>query len=282
LQRTPQSNIGKASGGGVDMSIDYNKYFSKDLWAAFRGNFTYAASRYDYYEEPAYTDAPWRRRTGRKLSQQWGFVAERLFLDEQEVANSPAQFGSYMAGDIKYKDINGDDIINDNDMVPIGFPTTPEINYGFGLSLGYKALDFSCFFAGSARSAFWVSPTATAPFINQRMLLQYYADSHWSENDKDIYSLWPRLSVSAVENNNKTSTWFMYDGSYLRLKTAEVGYTMPTQLFRKTGVASARVYFSGSNLAVWSVFDLWDPEMAGSGVGYPLQRVWNLGLNIEF
>jgi TonB-linked SusC/RagA family outer membrane protein len=295
LQATPKSNIGKAGGGGVDLSVDYSKSFTKDLWAVLRGNFTYAASKYDYYEEPDYSDVPWRSHTGQKIAQKWGFVAERLFLDEYEVANSPTQFGIYGAGDIKYKDINGDKIINDNDMVPIGFPTTPEINYGFGISLGYKSLDFSCFFSGSARSAFWIDPGATAPFVNRkdddnllkafstnRALLQYWADDHWTEQNKNIQAMWPRLSANHVENNEKVSTWWMRDGSFLRLKTAEVGYNLPKKWFGKLGLQSARFYMNGSNLFVLSTFKMWDPEMAGNGISYPLQRVLNLGMNLEF
>jgi len=290
LQATPKSNIGKASGGGFEVSLDYSKSFTNGFWATVRGNYTYAASKYEYYEEPNYDDVPWRSHKGQKIKQTWGFVAERLFLDDYDVANSPTQFGVYGAGDIKYKDIDGDKVITDNDKVPIGFPTTPEVNYGFGVSLGYKGFDLSCFFQGSARSAFWISANKTAPFVQDaidgyttnRMMLQYYADDYWSEQNRNIYALWPRLSASHVSNNEQTSTWWMRDGAFLRLKTAELGYTLPEPLFRKLGVASARFYLSGSNLYVWSVFKMWDPEMAENGVGYPLQRVLNLGLNVEF
>jgi TonB-linked SusC/RagA family outer membrane protein len=297
LQATPSANIGKASGGGVDISLDYNKSFSKDIWVVFRGNFTYAASKYDTYEEPDYSDVPWRTHKGQKISQEYGFVAERLFLDDDEVNNSPTQFGVYGAGDIKYKDINDDGVINDNDKVPIGYPKTPEINYGFGISAGYKNLDFSCFFQGSARSAFWIDPERVAPFINRnsgdvdktlhpfttnRALLQYWADSYWSEQNKDVYALWPRLSPIVIENNMKTSTWFMHDGSFLRLKSVEIGYSLPKKWIERFKMHNIRFYASGSNLFVISAFKMWDPEMAGDGLKYPLQRVFNLGVNVEF
>ncbi|MDR2425362.1 MAG: TonB-dependent receptor [Prevotellaceae bacterium] len=286
----PSSNIGQASGGGVDMSVDYSKTFGKDLWMVLRGNFTYAASKYDVYEEPDYVDTPWRSHKGRKISQQYGYVAERLFLDEAEVANSPVQFGEYGAGDIKYKDINGDMKIDENDQVAIGFPTTPEIIYGFGISVGWKNFDLSTFFQGSARSSFWIDPNATAPFVNakvgdltsNRAMLQYYADSHWSEDSRNIYALWPRLSTYGISNNNKTSTWFMRDGSFLRLKTAEIGYTLPKALANKVFLQNARIYLSGTNLMVFSKFKMWDPEMAGNGLAYPVQRVFNIGLNVDF
>jgi TonB-linked SusC/RagA family outer membrane protein len=287
---TPQSNIGKANGSGVDMSVDYNKSFTKDFWTVIRGNFTYAASKYEFYDEPDYTETPWRQHTGQKISQTYGFIAERLFIDENEVMSSPTQFGSYGAGDIKYKDINGDFKIDDNDQVPIGFPTTPEIIYGFGISAGYKNLDISCFFQGSARSSFWINPGNTAPFVGggvagfttNRAMLQYWADNHWSEDNRNLYALWPRLSEGIIDNNNKTSTWFMRDGSFLRLKTAEIGYSLPKSWIARVRLSSARFYVSGSNLLLLSNFKMWDPEMAGNGLQYPLQRVFNLGLNIEF
>jgi TonB-linked SusC/RagA family outer membrane protein len=296
LQVTPRANIGEATGSGFEASVDYSKSFTKDIWALVRGNFTYAASKYHVYEEPDYwaAGAPWRSHVGRKLSQTYGYIAERLFIDEEEVANSPTQtFGEYGAGDIKYKDINGDMRIDENDQVPIGFPTTPEIIYGFGISGGYKNFDFSVFLQGSARSSFWISPSNTAPFVKDtreslnafntnRAMLQYYADSHWTEDDRNVYALWPRLSESPIPNNQVTSTWFMRDGSFLRLKTAEIGYTLPSQWVQRIHFSSARFYVSGNNLAVLSAFKMWDPEMGDNGLAYPLQRVINFGVNVEF
>jgi TonB-linked SusC/RagA family outer membrane protein len=294
LQVTPRANIGEASGNGFEVSVDYTKSFNRDLWVLARGNFTYASSKYQVYEEPDYiaAGASWRSHVGQKLSQTYGYIAERLFIDDEEVMNSPTQtFGEYGAGDIKYKDINGDMQIDQNDQVPIGFPTTPEVIYGFGLSAGYRHFDVSCFFQGSARSSFWINVSgdkeSTVPFVSyfaggNRAILQYYADSHWSEDNRDIYALWPRLSEVALSNNQQTSTWFMRDGSFLRLKTAEIGYTVPEKLSRRLRMEKVRLYLSGSNLAVFSAFKMWDPEMAGNGLNYPLQRVFNIGANIEF
>ncbi|MDR2472750.1 MAG: TonB-dependent receptor [Tannerella sp.] len=289
LQVNPRANIGEASGSGWEVSIDYSKSFTPELWTLIRGNFTYASSKYQIFEEPDYfaAGAPWRSRVGNKLSQVYGYVAERLFIDDEEVANSPTQtFGEYGAGDIKYKDINGDMRIDQNDQVPIGFPTTPEIIYGFGLSGGYKNFDANIFFQGSARSSFWINPGSTAPFVGgsgtNRAMLKVYADSHWTEDDRDIYAVWPRLSETAISNNQQTSTWFMRNGSFLRVKTAEIGYTLPKNIATKAKVANLRLYASGNNLGVISAFKMWDPEMGDNGLAYPLQRVLNIGLNIEF
>lgn len=286
-----RANIGEASGKGMDISIDYNHYFNKNFWIQGLGNFTYATNQYKVYEEPVY-DEPWRSRIGHSIQQEWGYIAERLFIDEYEVANSPRQFGNYMAGDIKYRDVNGDGRITEADMVPIGFPTVPEIVYGFGLSIGYKSWDISAFFQGVARESFQIGTASTAPFIDfdgnaafksNNQLLKAYAENHWSEeNNRDVFALWPRLSETIISNNNQRSTWFQRDGSFLRLKKAEIGYTLPNKIANKFYMKSLRVYVSGINLLCWSKFKLWDVEMANNGLGYPIQKVYNIGLYTEF
>ena len=167
-------------------------------------------------------------------------------------------------------------------MVPIGNPTSPEIIYGFGLSAGYKGFDASVFFQGLGNESFWINAKDTSPFQGQTQLLNAYSESHWSEDNQDVYALWPRLSPSVNNNNIQSSTWFMRDGSFLRLKQAEVGYTLPQKLLKKYHVDKLRLYVSGTNLLTWSRFKLWDPEMAGDGLGYPIQRVFNIGINLTF
>ncbi len=290
-----KANLGKAKGHGVDMELNYEKSFNKDWWMTGRGTFTYATSEAVEWEEPDYSSTPWLSKIGKSLGQEWGYIAERLFIDDEEVKNSPTQFGNYMAGDIKYRDVNGDGKISELDKVPIGYPTTPEINYGFGLSVGYKGLDASFFFQGSARQSFWLDQKKITPFMDansgqsdddglkgENQVLQVIADSYWSESNRNPYAFWPRLSNQSVENNNQKSTWFMQDATFLRLKSVEVGYTVPQMLTKKVKVQNLRVYVSGTNLLCWSKFKLWDPEMAGNGLGYPIQRVINVGINLGF
>ena len=285
LRTIPQSNVGVARGEGFETEVKYSRTYRKGIWLVANGNFTYAASTFKKYEEPDYSDVPWRSRIGLKISQPMGLIAERLFIDEEEVNNSPRQlFGEYGAGDIKYKDINGDGQIDSDDMVPIGYPTVPEIIWGGGFSFGYKSFDLSVFFQGSARSSFFIAPESITPFINngQRGLLQYIADDHWSENNRDIYAFWPRLSEYAIANNNQTSTHWLRNGAFVRLKSAELGYTVPEKISKKAAISMLRFYVSGTNLLLWSKFKMWDPEMAGNGLGYPVQRVVNLGVNLNF
>lgn len=286
LLDTPQANVGEAKSRGVDLSMDYNHYFNKDLWAQVRGNFTYATNEVVKFEELAYRDEPWKSRIGHPVGQTWGYIAERLFVDQEEVDNSPQQnFGDYTGGDIKYRDVNGDGQITTLDQVPMGYPRTPEIVYGFGFSMGYKNFDISAFFQGLAKESFWINPRATAPFIGDKQLLDVYAENHWNKNTRDIYALWPRLTNSSTQglnNNSQTNTWFMRDGSFLRLKGAEIGYTLPSSLASRLSISKFRIYASGRNLFAWSSFKLWDPEMAGNGLGYPIQRVFNIGAKLNF
>lgn len=281
----PQANVGIGQGKGFETEIKYNKTFQKGLWLVVNGTFTYASGRFKKYDEPDYSDIPWKSRVGLKMSQSMGLIAERLFIDEEEVQNAPRQlFGEYGAGDIKYKDINGDGQIDADDMVPIGYPTVPEIIYGGGFSFGYKAFDLSLFFQGSGRSSFFISPAAITPFVDrgQRGLLQYIADDHWSENNRNINAFWPRLSEYAISNNNQQSTHWLRNGSFVRLKSAEFGYTLPARITKKAYISTLRLYASGTNLLLWSKFKMWDPEMAGNGLGYPVQRVINFGFRTTF
>lgn len=284
LADTVQANIGQAYSRGVDLSLNYNATISNDLWVEAMGNFTYATGRFKVYEEPPYMPSEkYRSRIDRPVSQTWGYIAERLFVDDEEARNSPRQnFGEYGGGDIKYTDVNRDGQITAADMVPLGYPTRPEITYGFGISAGYKGFDLSAFFQGSARESFWIDPVATAPFAGDKQLLKAYADDHWSEDNRNVYALWPRLSPTPNANNMQRSSWFMRDGSYLRLKQVELGYNVPKQFQKRLRTSTLRLYLNASNLFVLSSFKLWDVEMGGEGLGYPPQRVINVGLNVTF
>ena len=292
LQSPTRANVGEASSKGFEMSLDYKDNITNDFFVAVRANFSFATSKYEVYEELDYVNAglPWRSRIGLNLSQPFGYIAERLFIDEADIANSPIQtFGDYMPGDIKYKDINNDGIIDINDEVPIGYPTTPEIIYGFGTSASFRNFDFSFFFQGSARSSFFIDAYNTSPFIDtsgsaigNNALLSAWANDHWSENDRNLYASWPRLSNQLIDNNNRNSTWWLRDGAFLRLKSIEFGYSFTDKLTEKLGFSAGRIYVSGTNLLTFSKFKLWDIEMGGNGLGYPIQKGANLGLNINF
>ncbi len=292
-----RANIGSANSSGLEFTLDYNHFFNQDVWLRVNTTFTYAKSVYDDYEQIVPEGMWWLEYSGQAIGQQRGLIAERLFIDEADIANSPVQtFDNsneigVMPGDIKYKDINDDGIINSYDMVPIGYTAVPQIESGVGFSFGAHGFDFSCFFRLAGRVSFMIDPTGnsygdgsvgTAPFIGNHSLMQAWADDHWSESNRDPYALWPRLSNTARPNNEQPSTWWLRDGSYIRLKSAEIGYTIPSKYTRKIKAENIRIYVSGLNLFTLSKFDLWDVEMGSSGLNYPIQRVFNLGANINF
>ncbi|QBQ43082.1 TonB-dependent receptor [Sphingobacterium psychroaquaticum] len=289
LQVPIVANTNKAESRGVDLMLNYNKTLNNSWWMNWRSTLTYAKSKLLIVDEPAYAES--YRYTVNYPAKQWfGYVAERLFVDDQEVLNSPTQIGTpgvhYLGGDIKYKDLNGDGRITDLDKVALGYPENPELIYGFGGSLGYQGIDFSFFFQGSARSSFFLNPENISPFYqnggNQNGLLQAIADSHWSEDNRDLYALWPRLSEGVIANNNQVSSWWLRDGAFLRLKSVEFGYTFKQSLMERIRAKNLRIYANGMNLFSVSKFKLWDVEMGGKGIGYPVQAVYNLGLQFTF
>ena len=288
LTTTISSNLGEVKSNGIDLSIDYNKAFNSGLIISGRGNFTYATNEVLINGEPDYT-YDYLSRIGHPVNQAWGLVAERLFIDQADIDNSPEQFNgfssssnTYMPGDIKYTDINQDGVVNELDRVPIGKPTVPEIVYGFGVSASYKGYDFSVFMQGVARTSFFINPNDISPFVNERNALDVIADNHWSINNPDPNAFWPRLSTYAIANNEQQSTWWQRDGDFLRLKNVEIGYTFPDRSSGLFSGLNTRIYFSGLNLLTFSKFDLWDTEMGGNGLGYPPQKVYNIGLQVNF
>ena len=276
---TPWANIGKVDNSGVDISVDYNKAFSKDLILSLRGTFTYAHNEIVEMDEPKYKWA-YQYKAGHPINSIQCLIAEGLFRDEEEIASSPSQdiyATTYpiRPGDVKYRDLNDDKIIDDNDMCWTGNPTVPEIIYGFGFSLKYKGFDCSAFFQGQGKVSILMynyHPFATAATPGSG-LMRWIADEHWSEDDPNPKALYPRLSPLWNNNNTKASTLYVRNGKMLRLKTAEIGYT-----YKKM-----RVYVSGTNLLTFAPFKYWDPEKgSGNGLGYPLQRTYNLGFQFNF
>lgn len=275
---TPWGNIGKVDNRGIDLSVDYNKAFSKDLILSLRGTFTYAHNEIVSMDEPYYKyDYQYKR--GHPINSTKGLIADGFYKDEADIASSPESIYAtrypLQPGDIKYRDLNNDNIIDDNDKCWISNPTVPEIIYGFGFSLKYKSLDVSAFFQGQGKVSILMSNVH--PFSTKSVpgfgLMQWIADGHWSEADPNPKAVYPRLSSQWNEHNGQTSTLYVRNGRMLRLKTAEIGYTYKMM----------RVYLSGTNLLTFAPFKYWDPEKgSGNGLSYPLQRTFNLGFQFNF
>jgi TonB-linked SusC/RagA family outer membrane protein len=297
------TNLGVVDSKGIDLSADYKQNFNNGLWTSFRGNFTYSTNKYTYIEEPNYPET-WRHFIGQPISRGYGYIAERLFVDDNEARNSPTQIMSIndaydnkingilpQGGDIKYKDVNGDGKIDNLDQVFLGYPETPEIVYGFGFSSGFKGFDLSAFFQGQTRVSFFIDPRKVSPFVERNVayidgntqVLKEFANNHWSEENQNLYALYPRLGTSsaAIANNLQPSTWWLRDASFIRLKSLEIGYTLPSSISKSLRISNCRLYFNGLNLITWSPFKMWDPELGGNGFSYPIQKVFNVGLNVN-
>ncbi|MBO9618899.1 MAG: SusC/RagA family TonB-linked outer membrane protein [Niabella sp.] len=289
------SNVGTADIKGLDLTANYTQRFSNKLSVAFMSNLTFSQGRYGNYEEPPYTNEPWRRKSGSLLNQQFGYIAERLFVDNKEAASSPSQnFGGPlpMGGDIKYRDVNGDGQITVADQVPIGLPTVPEIVYGFGLSARYKGFDLGFRFQGQARVSFFIKPQDISPFVippsdehipGQSQVLTAVANDYWSESKQNLYAFYPRLGTSStlITNNLQTSTWWMRNGDFLRLKMVELGYNLSQRIAERIKFKSCRIYINAFNPLLFSKFKLWDAELGGNAFTYPIQKVYNLGINVS-
>ncbi len=275
----PYGNLGAVLNRGVDLSVDYRKIINKDWSVTARGTFTYAHNEVVENDESPYKQYPYTSQIGKPLNTVFGLVADGLFESEEDVANSPRQTynnGNCMPGDIKYRDLNGDGVIDDNDRTYIGYPEVPEIMYGFGASLQWRNLDFSFFFQGRAHVS--INMKNMHPFRDTSKsgygMLNWIAQDHWSEENPNPNAAYPRLDYDWNYNNTEYSTFWIKDGSFLRLKNLEIGYTIKD---------FARIYCSGTNLFIISPFKYWDAEMgSGNGLTYPLQRTVQLGVQFNF
>ena len=274
----PWDNMGKMNNEGVELSLNYNKSFNKDLNVSLMANFTYNANKIIYQDEPLYPTV-WQTAIGKPYNYTKGYIAEGLFTSQEEIDNWPVQnLGSTpQVGDIKYRDLNGDGIISDADQCLISkYNTTPRIQYGFGATVNYKKFDFGIFFNGSGMRT--IMTNGMDPFqegigVGNRNVIKYIADDYFSEDKGNFDAKYPRLGLltSEIKNNQVNSTYWMRNGSFMRLKNLEIGYRIPY----------GRIYVSGSNLLTFSPFDLWDPELSGWN-SYPLQRTVNVGLQLNF
>lgn len=269
----PWSNKGKVDNWGIELSVNWRKEFTKDLYVDFRGNFTYTENKYVNLDEPVYPYV-WKTSTGKPLSRTTGYIAQGLFSSQEEIDNSPTQnLGSTVKpGDIKYRDVNGDGKIDGSDQVMISpYGTTPRIQYGLGMNVTYKKFDFGVFFNGSAKRTIMIS--GISPFgQSDYNVMQFIADDYWSESNPNPNAKYPRLGLTSSQtaNNTVASTYWMRNGNFIRFKTLELGYKF------KYG----RVYLNGDNIAVFSPFKLWDPELSWNA--YPLQRTFNIGVQLNF
>lgn len=282
-------NSGVVDVKGLEIVLGHRKQINKDLNYSINGNFTFARNRYVEIDDspniPSY-----QRRTGQALGSVLGYVSDGLYQDENDLRYSPKTSDEVRIGDIKYKDINGDGVINKDDRVWIANSPLPEIVYGLNFDLQYKWFDLSLFFQGAAKTDVMLSGTYSAlgysdgTFFTQAFKWgsnppRYLVEGSWTPDNRDAE--YPRLSTQSSANNAAISDFWKRDASYLRLKNAQIGVTIPRAIVQKAKLESLRVYLSGANLLTFSKLKYIDPEAPSVNNGYyPQQRTFTLGVNI--
>ena len=295
--KAPWANFGKVKNQGIEMTLNFHKQWTKDLFTSAYANFTYAKNEVVEKDEPDALKGTHRSQTGRSMNELWGLTAERLFTyddfneDGTLKDGIPSQEGvgavKLYPGDIKYVDVNGDGVITEEDEGFIGGTVDPRIVYGFGGVISYKNFDLNFFFQGTGDmyrviggQPYFLPGGGTTTEGNA---YAYNLDDRWTETNQDPYAFWPRLTYGPNKNNYRASTWWKKDMSFLRCKTIEVGYTFPKAWFERFYVKSCRVFVSGNNLFCLSDFKLWDPELGtNDGLKYPMNRSVMFGIDVNF
>lgn len=245
---------------------------------------SYSSAKNEVVEKAEqFRNYPWMYETGNPRSTRMGYVFDRFFTETDDFASLPSQssLGSQRPGDLKYKDLNGDNVIDNNDITTIGHAKIPEVNYGANLGLKYKWLDLNVFFQGTARGTTYNSGATYNEFTNSGRgnALEHHLQ-RWIPGSGQSAS-YPRLTLNNTNNFVQNSYW-LKDNSFLRLKYIELGYMLPMNLVTKIGISTARLFVNGNNVFLWDKVDQKDPEAQDNGLSYPLQRSFSVGLNVKF
>ncbi|WP_423127507.1 SusC/RagA family TonB-linked outer membrane protein [Gaoshiqia sp. Z1-71] len=297
LVTLPFANVGKMKSWGVDGHLSYTQSISKDAYFVLRANFTQSKNEILEYEE-SIVRYPYQSSVGYQWGVNRGLIALGLFKDEADVRNSPRQTfgGDVLPGDIKYKDVNGDGVIDNYDVVPLEYSATPQIQYGFATELNWKNWNLSVLFEGVDRVKYFSGGNGFFPFTGRETgnVLLAVADqaSRWTSSEisgdpatENPNARFPRLSYGGNANNNRNSTFWLNDGSYVRLKNVQLSYQTKAAFMKKIGVDNATFSLIGENLHVWDKLKekIVDPAQAKeNGAKYPLQRVYTLQMNLKF
>lgn len=284
-------NYGEHSNKGIELVLSHQNRIN-DFFYSIRGNVSWARNKIlkmtEDPNQPAYM-----RQTGQPMGQYYGFVATGLFQTQEEVDNSPT-YGPTLPGDIKLQDLNHDGRITwEQDRTAIGRSSTPEMMFGLNINGEWRGFDFNIFFQGAAladiplcgsytdKSGIYDDTFYTRPFAFDGNSPVYLLEGSWTPENTD--AKYPRLGIESRSNGGKMSSWWIVDGSYLRLKSVQIGYSLPSRILSKAGIEKLRFYISGGNLVTWSALPYLDPEMPDVNQGYyPQQRTFEFGLNFIF
>ncbi len=289
----PMVNVGRMMAHGLDGNVAFTQRIDKVILTV-RGNITYQNTEVLDKDEAA-NELWYKMEKGFRYGQTRGYIAQGLFKDQEDIDSSPTQTSNYqiMPGDIKYKDVNGDGKITEADIVPIGYKNAPGLIYGTGMNLDWENISFSFLMQGAGKRDFFVGNSGPHAFRNGKSgnILQLMVEGNrWiprevsgTADTENPNAEWPRLTYGNNDNNNQNSTFWMKNGSYLRLKNIEVVYRVPQSFTHKLNMSAMRVGFIGENLYTWSPFKWWDPEGNNeNGSAYPIPRTFSCYINFSF
>ncbi len=280
----PYANLGAAENYGIDALLEVKNTSSSGFFYNIRGTVTYAKSIRVKDDLPTYK-YPYQNPIGHLIDQPFGYISMGLFQSQEEIDNSPRQtfIENVQPGDIKYMDVNGDGVIDIFDKVAIGYPRTPQFIYGANFTVAYKGVELSVFFQGASKTSLFIDGPSMYPFqmgLGTYNILQEYYDNRWTSTHTD--AKYPRVSSMDNLNNNQTSTHFLQDASFIRLKSAEIAYTFSPEVLKRVGLNSVRLFSNGVNLFTWDKIKIIDPESNYGTPDYPLQRILNFGAQLTF
>ena len=291
LESYPWANVGAVKSKGFDGNFQYKDHIGEINWTV-RAHITYSKNTILERDEENNVYA-YQYGKGYRVNQQRGLIALGLFRDYDDIRNSPKQsWGTVQPGDIKYKDVNGDGIVDDGDRVAIGATDTPSLIYGLGASVSWRGFDLNLHFQGAGKYTFLINSGAVNAFRDGRWgnILQGITDNRWISSDisgtketENPNAPYPRLSYGYNLNNQQSSSFWLRNGRFLRLKNLDIGYTLPKPMVNTIHLESVRIYISGQNLITWSPFKLWDPELDSRQRGqiYPITRSLTAGIQIS-
>ena len=294
------ANMGEMDNKGVDANLEYQTRIGNKVGLRLFGNLTYSKNKIVFRDEPAMQYA-YQKSEGTRYGEFYGYIAEGYFQSEEEIKKSPRQMRELAPGDIKYKDLNDDGVIDANDQCYLGKSWFPSWSYGMGFNISYHNFDLALFFQGvsdvsimanggsidTGNGDWGASGVGIVPFtgmgLNPSNVITKALD-RWTADNPRADAWHPRMTANATTNDNNyvNSTHWLKDGSYLRLKQASLGYTLENKKLMDKGIEYLYFYLSGQNLLTFSKFKLWDPELGSNGAKYPLSRMVTLGMRVSF
>ncbi|WP_114790913.1 TonB-dependent receptor [Niabella yanshanensis] len=289
INSNPYGNLGSMTNKGFDFTFETTPLTIGQTYWDFRANVTYNRDMIIENDQPR-QPFPYMERRGFSSLSRYGYVALGLFESEEDIKNSPIQrTGAVRVGDIKYKDINGDGVVDANDVTRIGNGDVPNLIFGASFNVTWKQFYLGAFFQGTDGADRMLGGDGILPFNNstgpERSNLFALAADRWSPENPNQNAFYPRLGYGNVvnQNNSVASTWWVKDMDFVRLKTIDLGYNFHKGFLSNLGLKNGRIYLQGVNIFYWSKFKLWDPELnTNNGASYPNIRTVSVGIQANF